>query len=219
MPLKLTISRPRVVFIGKSLQIRLIITLMLASFNSFTQEICIDNAVVGISDPEDSQPLVPATYIPVASDPSSAAPVKNQDSGDNKKSVAQVLAGDDYSNTVNYPSQVVSYSSKYVSKLSDVSKDLNVSGSLSIRYGEISGGGSGSYVNTEAFQNSDLNFLVTVTVINQTINIKDQLQFWPINNKKAEDYDSKTLTDTYGDCFISGFQEGGMFTAMVGNLF
>ncbi|PNS21087.1 hypothetical protein CAC42_3425 [Sphaceloma murrayae] len=180
-------------------------------FNSFTQEICIDNAVVGISDPDDSHPLVPTTYIPIASDPNSV-PVK---AVGEKKGVDEMLANDDAAIITKYPSQVVTYSSKYVTKLSDVSNDLNVSGSLSIRYGEISGGGSGSYVNTEAFQNSDMNFLIVVHVTNQTINIKDQLQFWPVGEKPADKYTPKSLTDTYGDCFISGFQEGGIFTAMV----
>jgi hypothetical protein len=114
-----------------------------------------------------------------------------------------------------YPSQIVTYNSKYVSKLSDVSNDLNVSGSLSIRYGEISGGGSGSYVNTETFNQSDINFLITVKVINQTINVKDQLQFWALGGKAASSYTSKEFTDVYGDSFISGFQEGGQFSAIV----
>lgn len=109
----------------------------------------------------------------------------------------------------------MTYSSRYVSKLSEVSNNLNVSGSLSIRYGEISGGGSGSYVDAEVFQQSDINFLVVVKVINQTINIKDQLQFWPLDKDTPIAYDAKKFTDIYGDSFISGFQEGGQFSAIV----
>lgn len=176
-------------------------------FNSFTQQICIDNAVVGISDPEDSQPFVPKN--PVADDPS--APVTTSP---NKKPIEEII-NDGPTTTVRYPSQIVTYTSKYVSKLSDVSNDLNVSGSLSIKYGEISGGGSGSYVNTETFQQSDINFLITVKVINQTINIKDQLQFWPLAGKAASTYDPQTFTNIYGDSFISGFQEGGQLSAIV----
>lgn len=92
---------------------------------------------------------------------------------------------------------------------------VNISGSLSIRYGEISGGGSGSYVNTDTFQQSDMNFLIQVTVVNQTLNIKDQLLFWPVGNKAPADYTARSFTDTYGDSFISGFQEGGVFSAIV----
>ncbi|KAM3422424.1 hypothetical protein BST61_g2775 [Cercospora zeina] len=92
---------------------------------------------------------------------------------------------------------------------------MNTSGSLSIRYGEISGGGSGSYLTTEALQNSNMNFPIDVNVVNRTLNIKDQLMCWPVRKKKANNYTKQQFTDTYGDCFISGFQEGGTFTAMI----
>ncbi|EXJ61989.1 hypothetical protein A1O7_02421 [Cladophialophora yegresii CBS 114405] len=179
-------------------------------FNSFTQQVCIDNAVVGISDPEDSQPLTPGTYAPIAKDGAPAPPAV---SAPIKKDIDVILNDSGGNRIVRYPSQIVTYTSKYVSKLSDVSNDLNISGSLSIRYGEISGGGSGSYVNTETFQDSDVNFVVVVKVINQTINIKDQLQFWPLSGR--DNYTAQTFTDIYGDCFISGFQEGGQFSAIV----
>ncbi|CAI6331688.1 unnamed protein product [Periconia digitata] len=180
-------------------------------FNSFTQQICVDNSVIGISDREDSQPITPEDYIPIAGPDVPASVV----SPPNKKPIQEIIDAGDGTTIVRYPSQIVTYSSKYVSKLSDVSNDLNISGSLSIKYGEISGGGSGSYVNTETFQSSDINFLVTVKVINQTINVKDQLQFWPLQGKSAGSYDSKSFTDIYGDSFISGFQEGGQFSAIV----
>ena len=118
--------------------------------------------------------------------------------------------------TTQYPSQIVTYYTKYVDKLSDVSSNMNVSGALSVKYGAISGSGAGSYVDAETFQQSDVNFLISVKVINQTINVKDQLQFWPLpadqNNK---DLSAADFTKTYGDSFISGFQEGGQFFAIV----
>ena len=114
-----------------------------------------------------------------------------------------------------YPSQIVTYYSKYVSKLSDLADNMNISGSLSIRYGEISGGGSGSYVDVETFQNSDINFLISVKVVNQTINTRDQLAFWALKGDKDRDLTASEFTKTYGDSFISGFQEGGQFFAVV----
>lgn len=113
------------------------------------------------------------------------------------------------------PSQIVTYSSKFVDKLSDVADEMNVSGSLSIRYGEISGGGGGSYINAHTFQSSDVNFLITVKVLNQTINTKDQLMFWPLEKEDASTMKADRFTKVYGDSFISGFQEGGIFTALV----
>jgi hypothetical protein len=134
-----------------------------------------------------------------------------------------------------YPSQIVTFTSKYINKLSDVANAMNISGSLSIKYGEISGGGSGSYVGTstppfqiarshrtvqvdsDTFIASELNYLVSVKVINQTINVKDQLDFYPLNEHKdaQNTIDFEQFTKVYGDSFISGFQEGGSFIAIV----
>lgn len=181
-------------------------------FNSFTQQICLDNAVVGITSQEDSQPLKPADYVGKNEDGSPVPVISATD----KTSAATIMAELDTA-TTQYPSQIVSYSSKFVEKISDVTSDMNISGSLSITYGEISGGGGGSYVNTQAFHNSDLNFLIQVTVLNQTVNVKDQLQFWPLNNSSPNSYvqNPESFTKTYGDTFISGFQEGGTFSAVV----
>ena len=118
---------------------------------------------------------------------------------------------------VRHPSQIVTFTSKYINKLSDVASSLNVSGSMSIKYGEISGGGSGSYVDSDTFQSSDLNFLVMVKVINQTINVKDQLDFYPLEAHRTPEVkvEYPDFVKIYGDSFISGFQEGGFFHAIV----
>ncbi|KAF5001944.1 hypothetical protein FGRMN_685 [Fusarium graminum] len=69
-------------------------------------------------------------------------------------------------------SQVVTYTSRFVSKLSEVTDEMNISGSLSIKYGAI-GGSALPSVNEENF------------------------------------------VQVFGDCFISGFLEGGEFNALV----
>ena len=48
-------------------------------------------------------------------------------------------------------SQIVSYSSRFVDKLSDVTDSMNISGSLSIKYGAIGGSGSGCFVDSDKF--------------------------------------------------------------------
>ena len=142
------------------------------SFNSYTQEICIDNAVVGISDPEDSQPVVPVPEMPVVAGGTTTTPANAETTTalttTTKEPVTQLMSALQ-TNTQTYPSQIVTYYSKYVDKLSDVSSDMNISGSLSIKYGEISGGGSGSYVDVETFQNSDMNFLISVKVLQYSL--------------------------------------------------
>ncbi|RFU79495.1 hypothetical protein TARUN_2702 [Trichoderma arundinaceum] len=102
------------------------------------------------------------------------------------------------------PSQIVTYSS------SDITDDMNISGALSIKYGTIGGSGRGAFINSEKFQESDLNFYISVKVINQTVNMKDALVYQPLRSVNANNF-----REVYGDSFISGFIEGGEFNAVV----
>ena len=60
---------------------------------------------------------------------------------------------------------------------------------------------------------SDLNFYISVKVINQTMNEKDRLTFKPLTNNKS--LKSDEFMKVFGDSFISGFLEGGEFNAIV----
>ncbi|CAF3497209.1 unnamed protein product [Fusarium graminearum] len=95
-------------------------------------------------------------------------------------------------------SQVVTYTSRFVSKLSEVTDEMNISGSLSIKYGAIGGSGKGSFIDSDKFKESDLNFFISVKVINQSINIKDALIFQALPS-----VDDTNFVDVFGDCFIS----------------
>ncbi|KAJ5150900.1 uncharacterized protein N7482_010152 [Penicillium canariense] len=108
------------------------------------------------------------------------------------------------------PSQTVIYTSRFVDRLSDVMDDMSVSGSLSIKAGKIGGSGKGSFVDSDKFKESDLNFYISVKVVNQTINFKDALVFNPLRS-----VDKENFREVYGDSFISGFLEGGEFNALV----
>lgn len=108
------------------------------------------------------------------------------------------------------PSQTVIYTSRFVDRLSDVMDDMSVSGSLSIKAGKIGGSGKGSFVDSDKFKESDLNFYISVKVINQTINFKDALVYNPLRS-----VDKDNFREVYGDSFISGFLEGGEFNALV----
>ncbi|PTB62067.1 hypothetical protein BBK36DRAFT_1163396 [Trichoderma citrinoviride] len=108
------------------------------------------------------------------------------------------------------PSQIVSYSSRFVNKISEITDDMNISGSLSIKYGAIGGSGKGSFVDSDKFKESDLNFFISVKVVNQSINIKDALVFQGLPSVNETNFRS-----VFGDCFISGFLEGGEFNALV----
>ncbi|KAH9874036.1 hypothetical protein IAQ61_004664 [Plenodomus lingam] len=108
------------------------------------------------------------------------------------------------------PSQNVTYTSRFVDRLSDVTEDMSVSASLSIKAGKVGGSGKGSFVDSDKFKESDLNFYISVKVVNQTINFKDPLVYNPLSN-----IDKDNFREVYGDSFISGFVEGGEFNAVV----
>jgi hypothetical protein len=147
-----------------------------ASFNSYTQQICVDNAVK-VTDRKTSS------------------------------SITGIADG-----TLNNrsSSQIVTYSSRQVQKLSEVSDSMNISGSLAIKNGTIQGSGSGAFVDTNKFRESDMNFLLQVKVVNQTRVLEESYEFQRLDNVP-----SSKFTDVFGDCFISGFLEGGEFNALI----
>ena len=55
------------------------------------------------------------------------------------------------------PSQTVIYTSRFVDRLSDVTDDMSVSGSLSIKAAKVGNSGRGSFVDSDKFKESDLN--------------------------------------------------------------
>jgi hypothetical protein len=108
------------------------------------------------------------------------------------------------------PSQTVTYTTRFVDRLSDVTEDMSVSASLSIKAGKVGGSGKGSFVDSDKFKESDLNFYISVKVVNQTINFKDPLVYNPMRSVTKDNF-----REIYGDSFISGFVEGGEFNALV----
>ncbi|KAM0364521.1 hypothetical protein ACHAPK_010555 [Fusarium culmorum] len=92
----------------------------------------------------------------------------------------------------------------------EITDDMNISGSLSIKYGSIGGAGKGSFVDSDKFKESGLNFFISVKVINQSINIKDALVFQGLPS-----VDQANFRSVFGDCYIAGFLEGGEFNTLV----
>ncbi|KAK7424025.1 hypothetical protein QQX98_000635 [Neonectria punicea] len=109
-------------------------------------------------------------------------------------------------------SQTVTYSSKFIDKLSDITEDMSISGALSVKMAKIGGSDRGSFVDSDKFKESDLSFYISVKVVNQTVNFKDALEF---NKLCSVDIASDDFNKVYGDSFISGFVEGGEFNAVV----
>ena len=95
---------------------------------------------------------------------------------------------------------------------SDITDDMNISGSLSIKYGAVGGSGRGAFIDSDKFRDSDLKFYISVKVVNQSINYRDALVYNPVLSV-GDDVDR--FNKVFGDSFISGFLEGGEFNAVV----
>ncbi|KAL9938485.1 hypothetical protein V8E36_003108 [Tilletia maclaganii] len=110
-------------------------------------------------------------------------------------------------------SQIVSYRSKFVDKLSEINDEMSGSAALSIQTDVLGGSGRGAFIDSSKFYGSDVKFFLSVKVINQSINFKDALEFNPIPSIRLND--TRKFTECFGDSFISGFLEGGELNAVV----
>ncbi|KAF3926839.1 hypothetical protein ABW20_dc0102331 [Dactylellina cionopaga] len=108
-------------------------------------------------------------------------------------------------------SQTVSWEASFIENSSDVLKKLEVSGALSIKMAGLGSlSGKASFVDSADIKMADITYLVHVKVVNQRLIADDVTEFTPIDN-----IEPGRFTDIYGDCFISGFIEGGDFDALV----
>ncbi|KAJ9637674.1 hypothetical protein H2199_007164 [Coniosporium tulheliwenetii] len=136
-------------------------------FNSYTQKVCVDDAVI----------------------------------------VTSTVTSEEKQNGA----QNVTYVSDFIDKFSDITDSMNVSGSVEIKYGPIAGGGKGSYLDVDKFKESDINFMIKVDVVNQTIETdKRTTKFNKLPKLRPGNFNA-----IYGDSFISGWQEGGVFHGIV----
>ncbi|OCL07562.1 hypothetical protein AOQ84DRAFT_377569 [Glonium stellatum] len=107
-------------------------------------------------------------------------------------------------------SQSVTYSTRAIDNVSDIMDALNISTSMSIKYGTIHGNGNASFVNETKVLDSELNYVVSVTVNNDAKARNNDMEF-----NEIEDLPLERFTEVYGDSFISGFLEGGQFNAVI----
>ncbi|KAK3380773.1 hypothetical protein B0T24DRAFT_655980 [Lasiosphaeria ovina] len=144
-----------------------------SGFNSFTQQLCINDAVVRdsqIDDALDKKPRVPMA-------------------------------------------QEVIYKTAVIDKVTDVTNAMNtrkINAAFAIKYDTFDAKGKGDFINTSKVKESDASFMISVKVVNQVIYDHSLNKFDPIPDVKPEHFAS-----VYGDSFISGFQEGGEFIAVI----
>ncbi|KAJ7483182.1 hypothetical protein FB451DRAFT_101262 [Mycena latifolia] len=150
-------------------------------FNSFTQRLCNDYAVRPVGRRHEPSPdPTPPRYKP------SAGP-----EGGNVD-ISQVV-----------------WTAKFVDRISEITDSLNVSHASQIKCDFAPGGTktSASFVDTNKFIQSQINYLIQVRVTNQP---SDPAEFDPIPG-----IPHSRFTRFYGDSFISGFVEGGEFAALI----
>ncbi|EPS38324.1 hypothetical protein H072_8001 [Dactylellina haptotyla CBS 200.50] len=207
-------------------------------FNSYTQQICINDAVsidpnwkpevqrseaiiVGFAKQdskeaaEDSEPEAYEELNRFEKESRiRSEPAVRKSSGARKKDVVKgnfnYQAGEALSVLPWVKPQIVTYTSKFVDKLSDVTDSMNISGSLSIQTSQIGGKANGSYLDSDKFKASDINFLLQVKVTNQILKPPEYTQF-----NKNSGVDASEFREVYGDCFISGWEEGGEMNAVI----
>lgn len=111
------------------------------------------------------------------------------------------------------PNQTVTYSTRAIDNVSDIMDALNISTAMSIKYGTIHGNASAGFVNENKVLDSQLNYIVSVKVNNENClshHSAAEMTFHPVDDMPAGRF-----TDVYGDAFISGFLEGGEFSAVI----
>ena len=192
-------------------------------FNSFTQEVCIEDAVSITpritpihSAPESSSTQTANGQLPNGDNQPavSTSPNKEASMKDTATLASETAATSSVLEKAPPPaknlSQIVTYSSRLVSNMADIVDVLNISASASIKYGTVKGSGSASFVNENKVSQSDLNYIITVKVTNAVHTYSDEMKFNPMDGLNPKDF-----TEVFGDCFISGFLEGGEFSAII----
>ncbi|KAM0541464.1 hypothetical protein ACHAPJ_013228 [Fusarium lateritium] len=187
-------------------------------FNSFTQQLCVNDAVQlpgGVKASEKDLVLSAATDS--KGEPAPGVPKYNPSGEVTRygypKTTGGTFARKHKDGSQADISQIVTWKSTFVNNISEVTENMNIKGrSLAIKIDAIGGGAKAqaNYLNTESFKKSDINYHLQVDVINQRLVADNVTEFMPIKNVQRNQFQ-----DVYGDSFISGFLEGGVFNAIV----
>ncbi|KAH8807212.1 hypothetical protein F5884DRAFT_899650 [Xylogone sp. PMI_703] len=178
-------------------------------FNSYTQQLCC-NDIVRTAEGKtvtDADIKIASPELPQGGSSGPRHGILETQKG--SKIIRNVVStGADGQNEV---SQVVAWHASFIDTASDATKKLNVSGALSVALdglGSISV--SGHYLDTNTLKESDATYNITVSVDNQRLVVPEMTEFYPIDH-----IGPSRFTEIYGDCFISGFVEGGLFNANI----
>lgn len=185
------------------------------SFNSYTQEICIDDAVVirpnsaSLDNPQPSSNCELSVSRSVghhSRDISTIVPEPPESSIFAQEQDSNVHIESSHKGV----NQTVKYSSHAVDNVADIVDALNLSSSATINYGTGSALGNTTFVKENNLGESDVNFIVSVKVTNESHVSPSHMEFNPVAGMSPDRFSS-----VYGDSFIAGFLEGGELSAVV----
>ncbi|KAI1326391.1 hypothetical protein F5Y16DRAFT_421857 [Xylariaceae sp. FL0255] len=154
-------------------------------FNSYTQQLCVNDAVVKSNSAKAQEQDLKARRL------------REKKAGEGEN------AGGDETDGETQPS-------KGSERSTSVKRQVGGVSSLEIKYSSVGGKGAGAFLDSNKFKDSDLAFHLQVKVVNQILEAEDVTEFNPI-----KDLDPSQFTDVFGDSFISGFIAGGEFNAVV----
>ncbi|KAF5539435.1 hypothetical protein FMEXI_8924 [Fusarium mexicanum] len=183
-------------------------------FNSYTQTLCVNDVVRKPGNVPATEGDLRAAQLAQPVDPSQPKQITGGTQQPPPKEVLEGASGTFSRKVIDGQkevSQVVTWEASFIENSSDVIKKLDVSGALSIKMeglGQLSG--KAAFVDSTDIKNAAIKYLVHVKVTNQRLIAENITEFAPIDN-----IDPGQFTDIYGDCFISGFIEGGEFDALV----
>ncbi|KAJ4253321.1 hypothetical protein NW762_010476 [Fusarium torreyae] len=185
-------------------------------YNSYTDSLCVNDVVRKPGNIPASESDLHAARLAAAMDEKAGQP-RQLTTGSEQLSPQGFLEG--ASGTVKRTvvdgqkevSQVVTWSASFIENSSELLQKLGVSGALSIKMSGVGSlSGKAAFVDSTETKKADVNYVITVNVANQRLIADDVTEFCPIDNIQEGQF-----TDIYGDCFISGFIEGGEFSAVV----
>ncbi|KAJ3544348.1 hypothetical protein NM208_g3100 [Fusarium decemcellulare] len=172
-------------------------------FNSFTQQLCIDNAVVSPRQYETEQ--------------EEESEEDSSDGNSTEKDTAKVgvrkrdISKPKQPETSSQIAQDVSYKASIIDKVTDVTSEMNINAAFAIKYDAFDAKGKMDFINTSKVKESDISFLFSVKVINQVIYDHTLTEIVPIatGSDGQTTLDAQAFTEIYGDSFISGTLSNG----------
>ncbi|KAF5660128.1 hypothetical protein FHETE_9100 [Fusarium heterosporum] len=108
--------------------------------------------------------------------------------------------------------QDVTFTSKFVQGLSEIASAMKISHSTAIKNGTVEVLDNANLIDEDKIKAADLNLLVSVQVMTQTLTLDSSARFQPLEGQGPC---ISEFNEIYGDSYISGFITGGEFRSII----